>query len=221
MKMMKLSHILYKVEDLEKAVKEFTEMGFTVVYGSNPKKATNAMIWFEEGPFIELFTLSMSSFLMGIITFVLKLMGKKSLLKRVILYQTSPTGFCDTSIETEERDLSTYTDFMEDKGFPCDTTKVKRTNIKGEKLIWQISAPPRIDIPFLMSAYNIEQRPDSIVHKNGAKCISKVILGTDKGNFSILKELTDDTRIEIKEGSGLIDVIIDGWDNPILHPNRK
>ena len=49
---MKLSHILYKSNNLSEAVKQFEEEGFKVEYGSkhNPK---NALIYFSEGPYIE------------------------------------------------------------------------------------------------------------------------------------------------------------------------
>ena len=51
--LMKLSHILYKTNNLPEAVKQFEEDGFKVEYGSkhNPK---NALIYFSEGPYIEI-----------------------------------------------------------------------------------------------------------------------------------------------------------------------
>ena len=37
---MKLGHILYKVNDLDAAVKEYTEKGFTVEYGKKKNHIT-------------------------------------------------------------------------------------------------------------------------------------------------------------------------------------
>ncbi|WDV48121.1 hypothetical protein PV797_10585 [Clostridiaceae bacterium M8S5] len=36
--MMHLSHVLYKVDDLDRAVQCFTDLGFDVIYGSKQKK---------------------------------------------------------------------------------------------------------------------------------------------------------------------------------------
>lgn len=194
-------------------------MDFTVVYGSNPQKAKNALNWFEEGPFLELFTMNMNPFLYGVVTVILKILGKQSLLKRVKLFKTSPTGFCDISIDTDQRELDKYIKLLKDKGYDCDRIRGRRTNIKGEKLNWQLAAPSRIDIPFLMSAYNIEQRPETIKHSNGAVSISEVVFATNKNNFTLFSELIEDDRLKLVEGHGFIDMKIEGWDHPMLHPN--
>lgn len=215
--MMKLSHILYKVDNLEEAVKEFADMGFTVAYGANPKKATNAMIWFEEGPFIELFTVKVNPVVYSILKGLLKLTGKNALLKRIDLYKNAPKGFCDVSIETEERELKKYTDLLAAEGYACDRTKGRRTNLDGEKLNWQLAAPPSLDIPFLMSAYNIKQGPKKIKHRNGALSIEEVIFATDNKNRPMLNKLVQDERLKFVEGSGIMDIKIKGWDHEMLH----
>lgn len=46
---MRLSHILYKVENKEEAIKYFEELGSTVMRGGY-----NHNIWFEDGSFIEI-----------------------------------------------------------------------------------------------------------------------------------------------------------------------
>src|SRR5205085_5346420 len=52
--MLRCSHVLCTVDDLGQAVQDFTDLGFTVEWGSDPRRAHNALIWFPEGPFIEL-----------------------------------------------------------------------------------------------------------------------------------------------------------------------
>ena len=49
---MKISHVLYKVNNLEDTVSQFRNQGFTVEYGKKDKPY-NALIYFEEGPYIE------------------------------------------------------------------------------------------------------------------------------------------------------------------------
>lgn len=50
---MKLSHVILKVEQLDKAVQEYREKGFVVEYGKE-KNPINALIYFSKGPYIEL-----------------------------------------------------------------------------------------------------------------------------------------------------------------------
>ncbi len=46
---MKVSHVLFKSNDLKKTFKEFEKSGFKVEYGSKTKPH-NALIYFSEGP---------------------------------------------------------------------------------------------------------------------------------------------------------------------------
>ncbi|MGY8792081.1 MAG: VOC family protein [Cytophagales bacterium] len=48
-----LSYVLYKVSNLEGSVIEFQNRGFKVDFGSK-NKSHNALIYFSEGPYIEL-----------------------------------------------------------------------------------------------------------------------------------------------------------------------
>ena len=93
---MKLGHILYKVDDLDRAVQEYIEKGFTVEYGrkNNPY---NAVIYFAEGPYLELFYNSgMPSFVKKIftsLTFPKFLIVMINLLVFVIECQKFPVEF--------------------------------------------------------------------------------------------------------------------------------
>ena len=72
---MKLSHILYKVNTLEEGVEAFRKKGFHVEYGSRDRPH-NALIYFSEGPYIELLAKApISSFA----RIILKCIGKKKL----------------------------------------------------------------------------------------------------------------------------------------------
>ena len=51
--MMRSGHLIYKVKDLQEAVTEWEEKGFVVEYGRR-KKTNNALIYFSQGPYIEL-----------------------------------------------------------------------------------------------------------------------------------------------------------------------
>lgn len=214
--MLKMSHVLYKVKDLHGAVKRFEELGFTVEYGADPKKATNAMIWFEEGPFLELFTTPNQSLLISIVSGILRLIGKSTLALRVKHYGQSKEGFCDWSIESESQDITKWIEKTCSFGLKCQKVNVKRMNVRGERLFWQLGAPASLDFPFLMSAYNIDQRPKKIAHKNGAKSISMLTVGMPKEEQKILEQLFDDDRLVICDGHGIKDIQFDGLTSKIV-----
>lgn len=52
--MKRIDHIIVKVDDLHRAVEEFTEAGFAVFYGSSQEKAYNAFIYLQDGSALEL-----------------------------------------------------------------------------------------------------------------------------------------------------------------------
>ncbi len=213
---MKLSHILYKVKDLDEAVKDFEKMGFTVRYGAKKEKAFNALIWFEEGPFIELFTIKKSA---KILTFLLNIFGKKALGKRFAYFIDADYGWTEYSIENTKVNLEKENKKLERFGVKYSTMNGRRTNINGLKLKWKLSIPLDLALPFLMSAYTPNPRPEHIVHKNGAKSVSKVVWATSRKNIDLIKQFTNDERIVLEEGSGFKKIEFDGWDAEVL--NKK
>ncbi|WP_242976856.1 VOC family protein [Lacrimispora celerecrescens] len=76
---MKTSHIVYKVDDLHQAVKEYKEKGFVVEYGTK-KNPYNAIIYFSEGPYLELLA---STGMPKIIKRIVCLFGKSRLADRL------------------------------------------------------------------------------------------------------------------------------------------
>jgi len=49
---MKISHVIYKVDNLRNGFKHFKSKGFEIEYGSK-RNPHNALIYFSQGPYIE------------------------------------------------------------------------------------------------------------------------------------------------------------------------
>ncbi len=212
---MRLSHILYKVDDLHQAVKDFEEMGFTVEYGAHPDKAFNALIWFEKGPFIELFKSEPNKIVNGL----LKLFNLKGLISRFKLFQYSDYGWVDYSLEHDRVDLKQEAVKLKELGYVFSKMPAVRTNIHGIKLKWKLILPADTTFPFFMSAYTPNPRPETITHSNGAKEVKQVVWGTKKNNIPNIRLFSDDQRLELVEGEGFQKIVIEGWDADIL--NKK
>jgi hypothetical protein len=56
-----LHHVLVKVADVGAASEDFRKLGFNVLLGGTPEEVTNAFIHFQDGSFLEFFTLELPS----------------------------------------------------------------------------------------------------------------------------------------------------------------
>mgnify|MGYP001009790213 CR=1 FL=1 len=92
---MKVSHVLFKTNNLKKTFKEFEKSGFKVEYGSKTKPH-NALIYFSEGPYIEILEKApVSSF----IKLILRFIGKGYLAERFTSWENAEEGFFEICLE--------------------------------------------------------------------------------------------------------------------------
>lgn len=198
---MKVSHIMYRVQNLEKAVEEYREKGFTVEYG-RAKNPINALIYFSNGPYIELLAGSqMPSFFKG----MFRLFGQGKLVDRLNSYDTHPGGPCGLALETYKTDLEAECAILRNYGFNAGQKNISRNDTKGRKLRFRVGFPNDIQIPFFMTYFNIDPKPRDFVHPNGVVRISRVTFGARGELLPLIRELCDDEMLELCEGSGIED----------------
>jgi len=77
---------------------------------------------------------------------------------------------------------------------------LKRVDTKGRDLRYKCYFTHDYNMPFLMSYFNIDPKPENFVHKNGIKGISKVVYRTGRKNADALKHLVRDEILEVIEG---------------------
>ncbi|MDO5718417.1 MAG: VOC family protein [Tissierellia bacterium] len=209
---MKLSHILYKVNDVEEAIKDFEEMGFSICrVGFNPK------IWFEDETFIELFKFDKSNFTIGLT----KLIGLRGIGKKFEFFRDSDFGIMEYSLEKDHYDLDPENRLLKEMGYKYTSIKMKKNDESGVKLKWKITFPYDVNIPFYCAIGNFKElgMPKEINHKNGARRIEKLVWGVDKKYIDDIKALYDDERLELVEGNGFQEIKIKGYDGDVF--NRK
>ncbi len=203
---MRLSHILYKVENKEEAIKHFEELGFTVVRGGY-----NHNIWFEDGSFIELFSLKRNRFVIAL----LKLFGKGSMANKFKYFQDADYGFIEYSLDTYSENLEKENKILKEMGYKFNSFEMKKKIENGIKLKWKITFPFDLNVPFYcgdIAEYEKHRFPKDIKHKNGAKRIEKLVWGVPKKYIDDINRLNDDDRLELVEGSGFQSIKIEGLD---------
>lgn len=192
---MQLSHVLYRVKDLHAAVKKLRDAGFIVEYGTSAEKAYNALIWFEEGVFVEIYN---NSGLPRWVKWLMKIVGYQPVLDRMNKWEQIEEGWCEWSLETTASHLTEQKVWFKERNILFKFHKAKRKDIKGQILKWQLLMPNAIDFPFLMSAYVPNPRPQKINHPNGVTGVSKLVVGTEKLHTKVLQQLLlDQTGLEL------------------------
>lgn len=197
-----LSHVLYRVNDLHESVFKLQKEGFVVEYGTDPEKAYNAIIWFEEGIFVEIYT---NSGLSLPIKCMMKLFGYQFVLDRINKWENIENGWCEWSLESRIKKLDIEREFFKNEKEPFKFHKAKRRDINNQILKWELLMPNDIYFPFIMSAYTPNPRPRKIEHPNGIQSVSKIIIGKDNLNISLLDNLLlDKTGLQlVKDKIGL------------------
>ncbi len=207
---MRLSHILYKVEDKAAALKYFEELGFTVIPGG-----FNHNIWFEDGSFIEIFSIKKNWFVIAL----LKLFGRGCMANKFKYFQEADNGFIEYALDTFATDLDKENAILEELGYKYNSFEMKKKIKGGIKLKWKITFPFDLHMPFYcgdLESYQKHRQPKNIVHKNGAKTIEKLVWGVPKKYIADIAKLNDDKRLELVEGDGFQSIKIKGFDGDVF-----
>ncbi|MCP3801286.1 VOC family protein [Allokutzneria sp. A3M-2-11 16] len=176
--MLRTSHVLCRVDDIHEAVRNFADLGFSVSWGSDPKKAHNALIWFSEGPFIEFFEFPSK---LAPLRWPVALRFGAGMGKRLHKWSRPGKGWRDLALETDDTDLTTTRAQLATRG--VDVSRIfrnGRTRPDGRRVRYQMLAPTLVELPFVVSSYDPPQRPAEVVHPNGATGIAAIRYGVSR-----------------------------------------
>lgn len=193
---MKVSHVLYKTNNLEASFKEFEKLGYKVVNGSR-KKPHNALIYFSEGPYIELLEKApVSSFL----KVILRLLGKGKVVDRFNSWENSTEGFFEICLENNTTNFKKEEKILAKFGEDYFITNSKRIDVSNRVLKWKLLFPNQTKIPFLMTKFSENPKPKNFIHPNKVRKIHRVSYGSQPQFIPLLTELCDDDTLQLFEG---------------------
>lgn len=190
---MKVSHIIYKVKDLHEAVEEFRKQGFTVEYGRT-KNPYNAVIYFSQGPYLELLG---STGMPGIAKRMLRLLGNPKMADRMDFWDNYPSGCCGMHLENYASDLEQEKAALKKYNQKFFELSSVRKDTKGRALRCRCLFPDELGIPSMMTYFSIDPKPKNFVHPNGAVRIGNVFFGTESDYISLIQELCDDDFLHL------------------------
>jgi len=197
---MKISHLIYKADDLQKAVSAFEDMGFKIEYGKKDDPY-NALIYFEDHTYIEIMQ---NIHISKVVGFLLKLFGMRGYLESSLAQNDLPEGFFRFALLMEPSDkkelAGRYKKYLNVSSF---FAPVSRTDIHGHKLKCKCLMPSDCNYPFFNTEFQCEELWQ-ITHPNGIKGIKEVIFDASAGERTFFLGLPVDERLTIKaEGNGI------------------
>ncbi|MFT4537175.1 MAG: hypothetical protein ACI9P5_004556 [Saprospiraceae bacterium] len=202
---MNVSHIIYKVDDLDKAVASFERKGFQVEYGSK-NKPHNALIYFSEGPYIELLKNAPVPFYKKVL---LNILGKRKVVERIYRWENAAEGIVDICLENCGWDFNQVERILKRYNQKYFITNSKRLDPSDRLLKWKLLFPHELRIPFLMTYFNIDPKPDKIIHPNGTKRIKSISYGITEELIPFIQELCDDEMLTLFVGNGITNLLYD------------
>ena len=205
--MIRSGHLIYKVKNLQEAVKEWEAKGFVVEYGRK-EKPNNALIYFSQGPYIELLE---NTGIPVIAKVIAKLFGRSKNLERFFYWDECEEGWQGLCIEKDSGDLDEEVNFLAKRGIKgLLLNNLKRIDTKNRELRYRCFFPHGTSFPFLMTYFSIDPKPKNFTHPNGIKEIKKIVFKISPAQAKILEDLVQDQTLVILEDeneNGIVEVI--------------
>ena len=193
----RFDHAVIAVSDLDEAIANFKSLGFLVQRGGTTGPVHNALIFFQDGTYLELITpvssrarvlyrLLYSSGVLG-----LAARYRPALMLRFALWFGGPSGLRDWCIRCADLDKSI--ELFRARGLETtDTELFSRKRPDGEVAKWRLAGPTNRCLPFMIEDISpTEIRvpfQTNCQHPNGVTGISAVVLGRDYG-LKVLQSL--------------------------------
>lgn len=139
----------------------------------------------------------------GVAKVLMRFFGKGALINRLDFLGNCEPGYVELALENYTTNLDAEIAILTEHGIKSCEMPSRRIDTYGRDLRFRIVAPAALDIPFFMTYFSVDPKPENFVHPNGVKGIRKVIYATNPDCFPLIKKLCDDERLCLKEGHGI------------------
>ena len=180
---MDLGHVVYMVEDLPRAVAEFTERGLAVEYGA-AKRPRNALAYFSDGPYLELLRDTGVPRLLGGLASRMRSPHMQALAR--LSSWNRLTGLSALCLEGTVDEFETAIEVL---GGGLNAGSHSRTDPHGRTLSYRVFFPADPDLPFVMTHFSQDPRPKDFTHPGGAQRISRIELPVPEAKQPLVRGL--------------------------------
>lgn len=167
--MKRIDHIIIRVENLHEGVAEFQDAGFQVYYGKKPEEAYNALIYLQDGSFLEIVDTTKIPWYFRLLTRAGVIRLIHSFYNRMGNFALKEGPLLDYVIYSPH--IETTYERVKEKSTPMIFGKREKPN--GTVVNWHCFAPKDINLPFVKSDYYPDQMSDdeTDIHPNGIAAI--------------------------------------------------
>lgn len=197
-----VSHVRYRVRDLNAEVKKWRDDGFSVEMGSMYEdSSTSAFIYFSKGPYIELEQpTAMPAFQKGIMRFL----GKGFAVQTFDIWDAWDQGVRGIALESDNFTLSslqTNMKMLRKQGLKVFAQMQNRLDLHGRMLRRYIGVVSDPRFPLLVGQFSDDPRPEHAVHPNGTTGIERIRYRIAEDLHPLVNELCNDPVLETQAGS--------------------
>lgn len=183
--MMTVGHIVYKADDLQAAVEKFRAQGFEVEYG-RAKNPSNALIYFSQGPYLEIRT---GVTMPALIRRYLRLIGHGQMVDTSDAVAGMPEGYSRVVFEVDREDFGRLKAICQERGVRTVTARISRKDPHGRRLACRCLCPDDWAIPMFVTRFAADTHRDA-PHPNG-------ITRMDRIEFEGTRTAVEICRLEI------------------------
>ena len=188
--MASFDHAVITVPDLDTAIANFRSLGFQVQRGGTNGPVHNALIFFQDGTYIELITpVSKRARIFFRLLYYVGNSGlvakyRPTITTRFLLWFGGPSGLRDWCVRCT--DLDKAIENFQSKGIETtDAQYFARKRPDGEVAEWRLAGPTNRRLPFMIEDISPTQirvpLQSACEHPNGVSGISAVVLPRDIG----------------------------------------
>lgn len=196
---MKISHLLYKVDDINEAVNHFRSLGFSVSFGKK-KNPYNALIYFQDKTYIELIeNMNLTKF----VEIFLYLIGKKDFVNGLKKMEKMNEGFIRFSFHINEKIIESIKNIcVNEFGEKVCIVNVKRSDVADNKLSCSCVFPYDSTFPFFNTRLKGNENLWNIKHPNKIIGIKSISYATTGKEYDFIKKFNDEGFIKLIHGKG-------------------
>lgn len=189
-KAVSFDHAVIIVSDLDEAIANFESLGFHVQSGGTTGPVHNALIYFQDGTYIELTTpVSSRTRVFFRLLYSVGILGlaaryRPTVMARFLMWFGGPTGLRDWCIRCT--DLNKTIENFRAKGVEItDAKHFSRKRPDGQVAEWRLAGPVNRQLPFMIEDISPTRIrvpfQTACEHPNGVSGISAIVLQRDVG----------------------------------------
>lgn len=184
---MQVGQIVYKVDDLDQTVAKMKRAGYQVEYGK-AKNPYNALIYFSDGPYIELMA---RTGLPKIIKALMRTFGYAKFANRFECWDTASEGNISIALEVSAAELADIYQYLKKKKIKAYKMSARRVDIHGRKLSFTCLFTEYVDMPFFATEFTESPKPRNFIHPNGGKGLNDIEISIGAKEYALLMEILE------------------------------